>query len=186
VSSTHLPPPFAIFASVASDDLGTVACAFWRRGYGGPLPPLTLWDIDSVSVSDLKDWAPKLPLRLAEIGRELTPPSPPPNPRRAPAPPTPPTGTIFALASISTALSMNRVDCALLPQKMELMIPTGQLELKAAVLISGGQVSFSPAVEQKVHRHPYNAVLHRPLGAPMPAPALAFTIGVLLALATGF
>ncbi len=182
-----LPPPFGVFASIAPDDLGTVACAFWRRGYGGPLPPLTLIDIDAVSVSDLKDWAPKLPLRLAEIGRELTPPAPPPHPRRALfAPPPPPTGTIYASASISTALLMNRVDCALLPQKMELMIPTGQLELKAAVLISGGQVSFSPAVEKKVHRHPYNSVLHRPLGAPMPAPALAFTIGVLLALATGF
>jgi hypothetical protein len=185
---THQPPPFLLFASMAADETGACACAFWRRGHPPHLPSLTLMDLAASTVANLAAWLPAQAARLADIARELAPPPPAPHPRRRvmawPPPAEPPT-LIFAPAEISTALIMRGIDCAPVPEKMELLDPV-QRALKAAVFLTSGAVHFSPVADEKVRRHPYNAVRHRAIDRPPSAVAEAFALGVLLGLAPGF
>jgi hypothetical protein len=184
---TRLPPPFLLFASMAADETGAVACAFWRRGHPPHMPALTLMDLAASSVADLDQWLPAQAAHLAEIARDLAPP-PVPRPRRfvmAWPPPAQPPTPIYAPAAISTALIMRGIDCSPVPEKMELLDPA-QRALKAAVFMTSGAVHFSPAADEKVRRHPYNAVRHRAIDRPPSAVAEAFALGVLLGLAPGF
>jgi hypothetical protein len=185
---THLPPPFLLFASMAADEAGAVAAAFWRRGHPPHLPALSLMDLAASTVADLDQWLPAQAARLADIARELAPPPPAPHPRRrvmAWPPPTEPPTPIYATAAISTALIMRGIDCSPVPDKMEALDPA-QRALKAAVFMTSGVVHFSPAADEKVRRHPYNAVRQRAIDRLPSAVAEAFALGVLLGLAPGF